>query len=91
MQPIDRPRPSRRAAVTLAASFALGLACDRRLTVRRSGTQYQAELSIADEQAILNKIFVQATDDDVMPRVVHIDVQGTAIASGKALRERLSP
>jgi Domain of unknown function (DUF4833) len=176
MQPIDCRRPSRRAVVTLAASFALGLAlpveaapsrklfvigrsknknvvhydvkltksgplnlddpidaywvmraedgrreeltflevrlaygfsieskvsdngflmrlaaCDRRLTVRRSGTQYQAELSIAGEQAILNKIFVQAADDDVMPRVVHIDVQGTAIASGKVLRERLRP
>jgi hypothetical protein len=66
-------------------------ACDRRLAVRKSSTGYQAEISIAGEQAILNKIFVQATDDAVMPKVVHIDVQGTSISSGKALRERLRP
>ena len=176
MQPIDCRRPSRRAAVTLAASFALGLAlpaeaapsrklfvigrsknknvvhydvkltksgtlnledpidaywvmraedgrreeltflevrlaygfsieskvseggflirlaaCDRRLAVRNIADQHQAELSIAGEQAILKRIFVQATDDAVVPRVVHVDVQGTSIASGKALRERLRP
>jgi hypothetical protein len=176
MQPADLPRPSRRAVVTLAASFALGLtlpaqaapsrrlfvigrsknknvvhydvkltksgtlqlqdpvdaywilhaedgrreelsflevrlaygfsieskvtesgflmrlaACDRRLDVKRHGDRYRAELTIAGERALLNRIFVQATDDAVVPKVVHVGVHGTAISTGKALHERLRP
>ena len=64
----------------------------RSLEVRRTRAHgFRAFVKIAGKRASLTSLYVKSTDGGAMPRVEYVDVFGTDIASGEAVRERLLP
>lgn len=64
-------------------------ACNRRsLRVERGEQGFRAICMIAGHRAVLERIFVQATEGALLPSVQHVDLFGKSLA-GAALSERL--
>ena len=61
----------------------------RPLLVVRQGSTFRAVLSIAGKRGALERIFVQTSEDGLLPSVQYLDVFGTA-ADGAPLQERVT-
>lgn len=65
-------------------------ACKRRsISVERAPHGFRALIQIAGQRAVLDRLFVQATDG-LIPSVSHVDLFGKSL-SGAALTERILP
>jgi hypothetical protein len=62
----------------------------RSVRVRRKQGRYQAEMPISGRGAVLIRLFVRSTDG-VVPSVQSVDLFGTDLETGAAVRERLLP
>jgi len=63
---------------------------ERELRVRAVDGRYRAELAIAKQPAILQRIFVVAEHHALLPSVRFVEISGTN-ASGKLVSERIVP
>lgn len=51
----------------------------------------QAQMNIGGTPSRLTKIFVQAPDGNIIPKVAYVDLFGTALAGGTTTYERILP
>ena len=66
-------------------------ACSARpVRVRRASSGYRAELKIAEQPAILRRIFVRTEGGLLIPRVRYVEISGLA-AEGRLVSERITP
>jgi hypothetical protein len=62
---------------------------ERPVVIERRGQAFRASTKIAGKRAILERIFVQASEGGLLPSVLYLDVFGTS-SDGSPLRERIS-
>ena len=61
----------------------------RAIVIERHGAAFRASTQIAGKRAILERIFVQASEGGLLPSVLYLDVFGTS-SDGSPIRERIS-
>jgi Domain of unknown function (DUF4833) len=61
----------------------------RALVVTRQGPTFRAIVTIAGKRAALERIFVQTSEDSLLPSVQYLEVFGTAV-DGTPLKERVT-
>jgi Domain of unknown function (DUF4833) len=62
----------------------------RALVIERQGRAFRATLNIAGKRAALERIFVQSSEEGLLPSVQHVDLFGSG-ADGSSLSERVTP
>lgn len=61
------------------------------IVVRKTGSTVRAEASIGGRPAALEKMFIQAREKLLGPKVEYIELFGKDLETGKALREKILP
>jgi hypothetical protein len=61
------------------------------LLVRKAGDSVRAEVAIGGRPAVLEKMFIQAKDKLLGPKVEYIELFGKDLETGEALREKILP
>lgn len=64
---------------------------NRSIVVRRVGACPAALATIGGREGVLRRIYVQADDSGLVPRVQYVEVFGVDAATGEALYEKLAP
>ena len=76
---IQTVRPREEYVISIAALH------ERKLTVRRGAKGFEADCAIDGVPARLQRIFVQAVEGGLEPRVTEVDLAGESLSDGHAL------
>lgn len=62
---------------------------ERFITLKKEGTTWKAIIPINGEESYLTNIYAYADESGILPDVIHVDIYGINIKTGKRVKERI--